>query len=270
MKSESPSSTSRRAAPMAMSGVLAAALGFAPAALAELEWVLAPYLWASDVVLDATINGDQNLGNDVSFSDLIDKVDLAFMGHGEVRGENWGAFADAIYITLSDETTRNISIGPGPGVDLDVEGDLTMEIYELGGFYRMGEVAPGSAEVDLMLGARTIDMDLDIDITLPAPPGAQIGPNSSQSETDVFAGVRVIGLFNDRWGYKLRADYGEGGTEGTLNLMGTIGYTFGDGLFTLDVGYRHFEVELANDSGAINTETDIEMSGPLVGFIFAF
>lgn len=237
-----------------------------------LEWTIAPYLWASDVGLDLRINDDPVLGGDVSFDDLLDKVDTALMGHAEVRGERWGAFVDLIYIDLSDGQV--IPVGPGNpiGGDVIVDNSLKLQIYELGGLYRFTKQGAAASNFDFIFGARQIEMDLDINVTLPGPGGGQPSLGTDNSETDIFAGFRFIGKFNDRWGYKARADYGAGGTEGALNFLATIGYTFGQsGLFTLDVGYRYFTVELEKslaDNATANT--DITMSGPVVGFIFKF
>jgi len=254
--------------------VLVGAISGAPVAAnaAELEWTVAPYLWASDVSMDLTINGDPALGTSVPFKNLVDKLDTAFMGHAEARGDRFGAFFDMIYIDLGDN--RTIPVGPGGPIlgDLVVDANLKLQLYEIGGLYRFGHPEPGKAAFDILLGARQIDIDLKLDITLPGPGGAQLMPRVDVSETDVFVGARVVGKFNERWGYKARADYGGGGSEGTLNLLAAVGYTFGQtGLFSLDVGYRHFTFDLSNSTGGgVTTETETTMSGPVVGFIFNF
>jgi hypothetical protein len=53
----------------------------------DLTWVVAPYVWAADVGLDLAINNEPVLGNEATFNDLLDKVEVAFTGHAEVRGE---------------------------------------------------------------------------------------------------------------------------------------------------------------------------------------
>lgn len=52
---------------------------------AEREWTVAPYLWASSVGLDLSVAGETSIGGDAAFSDLLDKVDTAFMGRLESR-----------------------------------------------------------------------------------------------------------------------------------------------------------------------------------------
>jgi len=236
-----------------------------------IDWTIAPYLWATDVGLDVNINGDPVIGTNVPFSDLLDKLDAAFMGHIEMSGEKYGAFADIYYVNLADDAV--IPVGPGGPIlgDLLVGTDLTLKLYELGGFYRMGSPDPGSHAFDFILGVRQIDMDLNLDIVLPGPGANPVNRAIDASETDLFGGVRLIGKFSQKWHYKARADYGSGGTEGTVNALASVGYTFGKtGLFSLDLGYRYLNIELKNESNGTVTETDTTMSGPLLGFIFNF
>ena len=74
-----------------------------------------------------------------------------------------------------------------------------------------------------------------------------------------------------KWCYGARADIGGGGTDGTFNALAAIGYTFGEtGLFSLDLGYRYMTIKLENNQDGTNIESEITMSGPLLGFIFNF
>ena len=135
---------------------LVVALGFAPqqSSAEGLDWTIAPYLWASDVAMDVSINGDPALGVDVAFKDLLDKLDMAFMGHVEASSGSFGGFFDVIYISLGDDQV--INLGPGGPIlgDLEVDMDLSMNIYELGGLYRVGGDGVGSSAFDIIGGLR--------------------------------------------------------------------------------------------------------------------
>lgn len=235
------------------------------------DWTIAPYFWASDVGLDVVVNNDPVIGTDVPLSDLIDKLDGVFMGHFEGRGERFGVFVDTIYLSLADSNV--IPIGPGGPIvgDLMIDMNLTLKLYELGGIYRIGDDSAGSAAFDIVLGARLVDVDQNLDLILPGPAATPVNLSIAVSETDVFFGGRLVGKFNDKWHYKARVDFGGGGTDGTFNILGAVGYTFGQtGLFSLDLGYRYMTIKLKNDQNGTRTETDITMSGPLLGFIFNF
>ena len=236
----------------------------------EWTWVIAPYLWASDVDLDLEVN-DQSLGGSASFSDLLDKVDTAFMGHVEARKGNWGMFGDVIYLDLSD--SKNISVGPGGPIlgDLQADASLKMQIYEFGGAL---DVSGGSDQtrVDLLAGIRYIDADIAADLTLPGPGAQEIDLRTGPSETDLMLGFRVIHGFSERWTLGVRTDVSYGGTEGILNTFGTVGYTFGDtGLFTLTAGYRYMNINMEGSlPNGSPTVVDISMSGPVLGGVFRF
>ena len=236
-----------------------------------IDWTVAPYIWGSGVGLDVIVNNDPVLGADVPLSDLLDKQDGVFMGHFEGRGERFGLFVDTIYLSLADRNV--IPIGPGGPIvgDLITDMKMTLKLYELGGVYRMGDDSPGSTAFDILLGARLVDVDQNLDLILPGPAATPVNLSIAISETDLFFGGRLVGKFTDKWHYKARADIGGGGTDGTFNILGAVGYTFGEtGLFSLDLGYRYMTIELENDQNGTSTETDITMSGPLLGFIFNF
>jgi hypothetical protein len=244
-------------------------------AQAEVEWLVAPYLWAADVGLDLTVNNDPVLGANVPFKDIIDKLDSAFMLHVEARGSEsrLGFVGDYLSMSLSDTSSR--PVGPGGPIlgDLITRATMDMGLYELAGSFRVNQPADDSAPVlDLLLGARRVEVEQDLAITLPGPGANVIGRRLDISETDLLFGARLLGHFSPKWGYRLRADYSTGGTDGVTNLMGAVSYSFGDtGLFTLDVGYRMLRMDLSgNLEGASSSESEVDLSGPTVGFLFRF
>ena len=236
-----------------------------------IDWTIAPYIWIPGVTVDSTVEGGPITGPGLPLNNIIDKLDGAFLGHFEGRGDHFGLFGDMIYLSLADSNV--ISIGPAGPIPVDVSTDtsFTLKLYEIGGVYRIGSDDPGSASFDILLGARVVDVDLNIDLILPGPEMTPVSLSSAVSESDAFFGGRLVGKFSDKWHYKVRADIGGGGTNGMLNIFGSVGYTFGQtGLFSLDFGYRHMVIKLKDSQDGTNTETDITLSGPLLGFIFTF
>lgn len=235
------------------------------------EWTLAPYLWASDVGLDLTINDDTTIGGQAAFSDLLDKVDMVFMGRLEARKGRWGMYLDTIYMDLSDSKT--VAVGPGGPIlgDLRADAAMKMKLYDAGGVYRLRE--PGDAmQFDLLGGIRYIDVSVDALLTLPGPAMTAVDISTGPSETDVMLGARLISRFAERWHWAVRGDLSFGGSEGTYNGLATVGYTFGEsGLFTVTAGYRYLSIEIdgSNPRGA-STAADVAISGPLLGFVFNF
>src|SRR5210317_1335037 len=59
-----------------------------------IQWSVTPYIWASDTKVDLTIR-DESLGGDkISFKDLLDVLDSAFMIHAEGGKGHWSLFGD--------------------------------------------------------------------------------------------------------------------------------------------------------------------------------
>ena len=235
------------------------------------EWTVAPYIWAQDVGLDVTIDGDPVFGGSASFNDLVDDIDMAFMGHFEGRKDRWGLYLDTIYVDLSEGNT--IPVGPGGPVlgDFMTEVSVKLQIYDAGGLYRLSD--PGSdVNFDLLAGLRYVDVDTGASLTFPGPEMNRFAVDFGTSETDLMVGGRLTGKFSPKWNWLLRGDLSFGGTEGTYNGLVGIGYTFGDtGLFTLDLGYRYMSIEVdSTSSRGGQVQSDLTLSGPVLGFVFNF
>lgn len=241
-------------------------------ARAQTEWQVAPYLWMADVGLDVAIN-DRELGATVPFSDIVDKLDGAFMIRVEGRsaGSGVGGFFDMITLTIRDSSVT--PVGPGGPIlgDLATSTKLSTGLFDAGVTLRFGDLDVDRFVLDILGGMRYVDMQQDIAITLPGPNETVVTRQIDATEVDLLIGARGLGKLSDRWHYRLRADYSNFGTDGTLNLLAAIGYSFGQtGLFSLDVGYRHLAMELSNNLEFGSSSSDIEFSGPIVGFVFSF
>ena len=235
------------------------------------EWVVAPYIWASDVELDASISGGGGIGGKVEFRDLLDKIDVGFMGRFEGRRGRWGLYLDTIYADISDSNSR--PVGPGGPIlgNLSSASSLNMQLWEAGGLYQLS--APEAAvRIDVLAGLRYIDMDMAVKVTLPGPAMTELDISSDTSETDLMLGGRAYGEFAQHWHWTMRGDYSFGGTEGVYNGAVAVGRTIGEtGRFSVDFGYRYMRIDMkgTNRLGE-RTESETEMSGPLLGFAFTF
>jgi len=259
---------SRRLFAAAVALVIGVGLSGAEAAVAgDWEWTLIPYVWASDVSLDVNVDGDPLIGEDVSFSDLVDKVDFASQLHFEGQRGKGGLFFDLSYFEFSDSETLT-----GGGIPPLLDGTLveTKEkdsFLEVGGFYRPKGSSHG---LDVLFGVRIINVDQKIDITLPFlvdPTRVRI----DDSFTDGFVGLRYSGPIGENWGFSARGDVSAGGTELTWNTVLLFGYQFGQtGKYSLLFGYRQMEIELEENDGDVKVETDIGLSGPIAGLSIKF
>ena len=230
------------------------------ATAADTEWIVAPYGWLPSVSVDQTFDDGSDGGTGEGDAEVLSKIDFAVMLRAEVARGQWGAMLDYIYVSLADQTTYS----PLPAINVRIDGDLDLEVLELGGFYRLSSDPRG---LDLLLGLRRIDVDLGIALTrgdLPPRPlqvAAQID--------DVFAGVRYQLPFGKRWDVSLRADYGFGDSDGTLNVIASAGARFTESI-GMRLGYRYANIEFGQDIEGEREKTGIALSGPFVGLVFRF
>ena len=220
------------------------------------DWDLGLYLWASDVKADV---GDDSI--EISFSDLIDKVEMAGSVHFEGRRGRGGFLTDLMIISLADEATAMGHPDLPDGTLLDLAMDLTL--VEIGGFWRPSGRDEG---FDLLAGIRFLIIDDELVIT---PPGAPPMPQESSdtSVTDAYIGARYSLSLSPRWGFMIRADIGAGDTDLIWNTTAYLSVGVGrKGNKDIIFGYRRLQLDLGDDQ----IESQVEMSGPVVAFAFGF
>jgi len=238
---------------------IAALLVLSPLASAanETEWLVAPYIWLTDVTLDQS----SGVSGGISASDLLDKSDSVGMIRVEAARNRWGFTVDYLWLDVSEGAT--IPLPPPFGANLIVELDVS--IVDLGGFFRPSGSDSG---VDYLFGIRNINVEKTL-LATPVGGGPTQRFDGDSEFTDVFGGARYLHRFDDNWDLNLRGDYSFGDSEGTWNLLASIGYRFNK-TFALNLGYRHLAIEFEETvSGGVET-TDLELSGPLLGFLFRF
>ena len=102
-------------------------------------WQIAivPYLWA--LSLDGTIGvKGQTADVDMTFSDILDNLNIALMGKIEVSKGRFGVFVNPLYAKLEGDTSTEI-------LSRKITADLTLNMFilEFGANYRLGPYALG-------------------------------------------------------------------------------------------------------------------------------
>lgn len=244
-----------------------AALGTALACLASLapaaqaadgegwEWIVAPYGWAASIGTDLQRRTPPSGGvsTDTSFSDIVDKIDGAFQIHIEGQNEQWGMFTDFTFLGLADEHDRP---------RFHTESDLDTRLFELAAVWSPGEGRYRGW--DLFAGLRYIDVDLTVRFVPTNPAFSPTTFDGSETYNDFMLGARYTWALSDRWGLTLRGDGSFGDTDGTWNTSAVASYRMKRGTWVF--GYRYLSVELQTG----DSDTDITMSGPMIGYGFIF
>ena len=239
------------------------------------NWRATVYAWLPTIEGTTQFPSGEEGSIEIGVDDLLDNLDFTFMGALQVDRGRWGFFTDVLYLDegIRNSAYREVSIGPGelPGnVSLDVNMDVKSWVWTLGGTYSL--LASPHNRVDLLIGARMVDMDQELDWTLNGSIGELPLPGRSGSaavaETlwDAIVGLKGHARFGaeGRWVVPYHLDVGAGDSDLTWQAMAGLGYQFSWGAVVFN--YRYLDY----DPGSGSPITDLNFSGPMIGASFTW
>ena len=225
------------------------------------QFSAAIYLWEAD------LGGQTNRGSEVevAFSDLVDNLEMAFMGAFAARKNKWSLLTDVIYMDLGVDTTADLSVPVGPiqvPVTTSVSLDVEAWILHFAAGYNL--YSKGKTRLDLIGGARYLDLDQTMFLELQSlGPGLSRTISESLTALDGIVGLKGQASLGERWYLPYYVDVGAGESKLTWQATAGIGYRAGR-VWNLALVYRHLEWDL--DSTLVIDE--INFSGPTLGVIF--
>ena len=238
------------------------------------NWNIAftPYFWAAELDGDATLRGRTG-PVEASFSDLLDNLDIAFMGRLEAWKGEWGLFVDGLYMDLGSEfsTPRGLVSG-----DIDVK----MTILEFGLGYHLWETQVGKEgsqrlSFDLLGGGRYFNLEGELDIKTNGPLADIVSGRTfrgRQEWVDPIIGGRLKWDIDEKLAAAVRFDFGGfdiGGSNLTWNLVAGIDYKLKDNM-SLKAGYRILDIDYDSGSGNKEFGLDAQFRGPIFGLTIKF
>lgn len=231
--------------------LLAAAAQTATAGDRAWEIELTPYLWAAGINADVTVR-NQSASVDASFSDIVDALDVggAFLLRAQ-RGP-WVVWTQVDYLSLSSD---ELDDAPAVGT---LGQDVTMATL---GFGRNFESTNGRRSVDVLLGARYLDVDTDLRLN-------GIGTfGQDRDATDPLIIIRPSFQLSERWRFNPTFSYGTGGdSEKVWEMQPQLQFTTTERT-ALRFGYRKLHYELESENGNV---FDGAFEGPFLGFSGVF
>jgi len=227
------------------------------------QFSAALYLWG------ASVGGNTQSGSTikVDFGDIVDNLEMAFMGAFQARKGKWTVHAGVIYLDISADDTVNATIPIGPGtIDVTTKAnlDLTGWVLHFAGAYNL--LTKGKSRLDLVGGVRYLGIDMDLMASLEA-----LGPNRSRTLSDsdsVWDGILgVTGnvSLSERWYIPYHFDIGTGESDFTWQASGGIAFRATKWV-DLTLFYRHLAWDFKSDM----VMDDLYFSGPAFGAIFRF
>lgn len=222
-------------------------------AIAQEKWEYTGflYLWGS------ALGGETTSGDsiDVSFSDLVDKLDFGLMGTIEANKGSWSLFADVMYLNLSDDDDASV----GPGISASADADIDGLVFTGGVGYSL--VDNNTSKLHGLGGLRHLNMDTTVNID--GPSGSQ-RINDTLSNWDAIVGIKGVHTLADRWSLLYYADVGAGDSD--LTWQAAVAIDFEINKWSLNFGYRHLEWDIDNSPNISN----ISFSGPFIGARYRF
>lgn len=220
-----------------------------------------PYFWAAGVKGTVGIRRLPDLEVDASFSDVIEKFDIGFLGRFEGRKNRWGFATDLVYLNLGAPLGEN-----QPIVRIfEPEVDVRQLVGEGAVFYRLAH-DPDDAErayADVFVGGRYLKVRNQIGLV-----GGGVR-ESSLDWLDAILGLRGRAPLGSRAALLARGDIGGFGSNFAWNVEGSLVFSISK-RWSLGAGYRYLHEDYEQGSGADRAAVDIGFGGPTVLATFAF
>lgn len=211
--------TARWFLPLVAATCLIASAAQAQQAGSKWEYTITPYLWMPG--LEGVVSPGPNappLDVDVSFSDILDEVDIGFVLGGTATRGAFGLFGDIQYFDLN---SANATPGPLPGSAV-VDTDIT--VFTFGMEYTVVETP--NAELRLAAAARYFDVSIDGSLSIGALPVRQV--SGGDDWWDGLVGIRGTSMINQDWYFTGWALVGAGGSDFSSDVFGCVGYQVSD------------------------------------------
>jgi hypothetical protein len=208
----------------------------------------------------------------ITASQILNSLNLTFMGAFDAHKGPWGAFTDLIYVDLgaSKSNTNDFTIGnigiPG-GTTADLHLNVKSWVWTLAGEYRISDTP--ALKVDLLLGTRYLDLTEELSWSISGNLGSIVpAGRSGTSELgtviwDGIIGVKGRAAFGaDRqWLLPFYLDGGTGDSNNTWQAAAGIAYAFHWG--TVDALWRYLEYDFSGTK-----IKSISFNGPMIGATF--
>lgn len=199
---------------------------------------------------------------DTASSDILDKLDMVFMGAYEVRKEKWSFLVDTVYLKMSDSQEKSVALPPvldRPPLEVYSEQELTMLFLDFYAGYNT--IDTGNFTLDVMAGMRYFYFGIDAEF---AVNDRAVSISPSIEFYDALIGIKGEINLSENWYVPYKFDIGAGDSELTWQAESSIGYRFSWGDVLATYRYIHYTKD---GSGLIH---DIDVYGPKLGVAFHF
>lgn len=224
-----------------------------------------PYVWATNIGVDASLDGREVVDKEISVGDLMDDLEAIYQLRFQAQHGELSLMIDLFDVTLADEV-NDLAL-PGGAGQADITAEVGMTLLDVAAIYDPKGDFQGFA---VLSGARFINERAEIDATLGLSSGT-VSPQSYDTDewlTDALFGVRYGKRFSRHWSTQMQADLSFGGTDYTWSVGPSLSYSFGKmNCFGITAGYRSMTIDFVDEDGI---DSQMSMSGPMLSFRTSF
>lgn len=193
-----------------------------------------------------------------SFGDVLETLDLAFLGALEARKGRLSLVGDFQYFDITaDEDTSAPAGAMIDGVEIE------SQILIFSGYATYAVVDSPTTRLDLGAGARFINADVETTVLRPEEVGNTSFTNDA-GWVDALVAAKLMQQLGKDWTGTLYGDVGGFGigssSDITFQASASVGYQIDD-TFTVVTGYRFLRIEREID----NAEITVDTAGPFLG-----
>jgi hypothetical protein len=227
-----------------------------PASAADDDWQFDFALYGWLPVIDVELPSGNK--SKITRDDIVNNLDMAFMGRARALKNKWSLTTDIIYFDLQHKGREALL----PGLDLrKIELQAALIKPTVG--YQVFESDKNL--IELYAGGRYfwVQPTLTSEIVTLDPPDS-FQDAKSDSRWDALVGVRGRYDFSERWYVPYYADIGTGESDSVVDLLAGVGYRFQR--VDLVAAWRYLDYDFGNDF-PLKTMT---VNGPLIGVEYSF
>ncbi|MCP4769668.1 MAG: outer membrane beta-barrel protein [Gammaproteobacteria bacterium] len=237
-------------------------------AFADEPWTeVGVYIFATEISGDATL-GSVTADVDMSFSDILDNLDIGFMAYIEHRRDEWSFIGDIAHLKIEDDDSGTV----GRALEIGLEAELTQTVLEGFAGYRFLNKSYDSSDlgVDVLFGARHVALDIDITLDTALAGFSNTRSRSEEEDwIDYVVGIRLESDYRNGWGSMVWLDLGEGSDSSSYQALAMVNYATSD-TWKFYGGYRLLNLEYETGSGSSKFGVDLDYSGPMGGVAYKF
>ena len=218
------------------------------------------YLWAAAIGGHAANGGEI----DVGFTDIINALDMALMGHFNATRGQWRLSSDVIYLSVS-ANNGNDRLTARPGLSASSASDLSMQTWILTPGVNYPLLRSDQGSLDAMIGARFLAINIGIKTRTRSTLGSQTFKTSdSASVWDGIIGINGKVNLADNWTLNYYGDIGTGQSDRTWQTYVGVSYRFK--YVDAVLGYRYLKWNFDQEAGLDN----LILKGPMAGITYQF